>query len=40
MTDQKSMYAWIQRMDDEHTLDLVIANAGISEGKITSMLHF
>src|SRR5690348_4375531 len=32
-TDRVAMRAWIERLDDEHPFDLVIANAGISVGK-------
>lgn len=30
--DKAAMTAWIHRMDDDHPIDLVIANAGISTG--------
>lgn len=32
VTDKSSMKAWIEDMDNQHVLDLVIANAGISGG--------
>jgi len=32
ITDQPAVYNWIQAIDSEHPLDLVIANAGISGG--------
>lgn len=32
VTDREALGAWIERIDDGHPLDLVIANAGISAG--------
>jgi len=32
VTDRDAMRAWMERIDDDHPLDLVIANAGISGG--------
>lgn len=32
VTDRAGLRAWIERVDDDHPLDLVIANAGISAG--------
>ena len=38
VTDREALAAWLQRFDDAHPVDLLIANAGISIDKDNSSL--
>jgi short-subunit dehydrogenase len=37
VTDRAAMEAWLAKVDDEHPLDLVVANAGVGFGSQTQM---